>query len=289
MAASIRVRLEGCDAGAVDDLVHTLSRRRSHRALRMGVVGRTPEALREALDGYLAGEPSPSIQSAAARLDRRPKLVMVFPGQGSQWPGMGRELIASEPAFAASIDRLDAAYAAHVDWSLRALLEGRGDFDWTTRLDVLQPLLVAFEIALAELWESFGIRPDRVVGQSMGEIAAAYVAGALDLESVAQLACHRGRVVARAKGRGAMAVVAMSRSETEERLAAFPSGIEIAGVNSPSTTIVSGDRDTVSAFVREVEAEGRFARRLEVDFASHCFHMEPLLEDFAAASTGSRP
>ena len=294
MAESIRRRLEGCDAAAVDDLVYTLSRRRSHRALRMGVVGRTPDALCEALDGYLEGEPPPSIQSASAPLDRRPTLVMVFPGQGAQWLGMGRELIAREPAFAASIDRLDAAYAAHVDWSLRTLLgdpatDRRGELDWTTRLDVLQPLLVAFEIALAELWESFGVRPDRVVGQSMGEIAAAYVAGALDLESVARLACHRGRIVARAKGLGAMAVVAMSRSEASERLAAFGPRIEIGGVNSPSTTIVSGDRDAVSDFVREVEAEGRFARQLEVDFASHCFHMDPLLEDFASGIARLEP
>ena len=289
MAESTRRRLEDCTPQDLDDLAYTYARRRSHRSLRMSVVGRSAESLCESLDAYLAGEASPGIQIAHASLDRRPEIVMVFPGQGSQWLGMGRGLLASEPVFAEAIDRIDAAYAAYVDWSLRDALEGSAGFDWTRRLDVLQPLLVAFEIALAELWASWGIRPTRVVGQSMGEIAAAHVAGALALDDVARLACQRAKIVSRATGAGGMAVVSMCREDVEARLEKLAGGIEVAGVNSPSTTIVSGDRAAVAAWVESIEAEGIFARRLEVDFASHCFHMDPLLDDFREAISAIAP
>ena len=289
MAESTRRWLDDCTLRDLEDLAYTFARRRSHRSVRMSVVGRSVEALRQELDAYLAGESSPGIQLASARLDRRPNLVMVFPGQGSQWLGMGRDLIANEPAFAESIDRIDAAYAVHVDWSLREALVGSTGLDWTGRLDVLQPLLVAFEIALAELWASWGIRPSRVVGQSLGEIAAAFVAGALGLEDVARLACHRGRIVARATGAGGMAVVSMCREDVEVRLAILEGRVEVAGVNSPTTTIVSGDREAVAKWVESLEGEGVFARRLQVDFASHCFHMDPLLDDFRVGIAAIEP
>lgn len=289
LAEAIRARLDDVEGEALEDLLFTAARRRAHRGRRMSVVGRSVEALRAALDAYLAGESSPDLLTGVAPADRQPGLVMVFPGQGSQWPEMGRSLLEAEPVFAAAIDRLDGAYAEHVDWSLRRVLEGRADFDWTTRLDVLQPVLVAFEIALAGLWESWGVRPTRVVGQSMGEIAAAHVAGALSIDDVATLACHRGRIVARATGAGGMAVVALPRAEVEARLAAGRAGVEVAGVNSPTTTIVSGDRAAVRELVDALEAEGVFARALEVDFASHCFHMDPLLEDFRAGIASIRP
>jgi acyl transferase domain-containing protein/acyl carrier protein len=169
------------------------------------------------------------------------------------------------------------------------VLEGQADFDWRDRLDVLQPVLVAVEIALAELWASWGIRPDRVVGQSMGEIAAAYVAGCLDLETMARLACQRGLVVARASGKGAMGVVALSTQELSRELEDWGGRVEVAGISSPSTTIVAGDRDAVKGLVASLEARGVFARPLEVDFASHCFHMDPLLEDFRQRIGGLSP
>ncbi len=274
---------------ALHDVAYTLARRRSLRAHRLCVVASDVDEARRALDAHLAGEPSPLIRTGVVGAAAAAPLVMVFPGQGSQWLGMGRQLLEHEPIFAEAIDRLDAAYRAHVDWSLRAVLEGRWAFEggvdasWTTRLDVLQPVLVAVEIALARLWQGFGIEPDRVLGQSMGELAAAHVAGALPLETLARLACERGRVVARASGRGAMAVVSLGREGVARRLADWPGRVEIAGANSPSTTILSGDTAAVAAMVEAFEAEGVFARRLEVDFASHCFHMDPLLEPFRRA------
>ena len=288
MAEQIRDLLVAKPDLDLRDLAYTLSRRRSLRAHRLCLVARSAEEAHQALAAYVAGEASPNLRTGVAGSASAP-LVMVFPGQGSQWLGMGRQLLAREPAFAEAIERIDAAYRAHVDWSLRAVLEGRWAFegglgaDWTSRLDVLQPLLVAVEVALATLWRSFGVEPGRVLGQSMGEIAAAHVAGALSLEDMARLACQRGLVVARASGKGAMAVVSLGRDAVARRLVEWPGGVEIAGSNSPATTILSGDTAAVVAMVESFEAEGVFARRLEVDFASHCFHMDPLVEPFRRA------
>jgi acyl transferase domain-containing protein/NADPH:quinone reductase-like Zn-dependent oxidoreductase/acyl carrier protein len=275
---------------SIEDLAYTLGRRRTHRSHRLAVVARSAREMRSELDAYLADRPSAAVQTGVAPAAGAPKIVMVFPGQGAQWLGMGRELLAGEPVFAASIDVLDAAYREYVDWSLREVLDGGAALDWTKRLDVLQPVLVAFEIALAALWESWGIRPDRVIGQSLGEIAAAHVAGCLALEDVARLACHRGRIVARASGgRGAMAVVSLARAEVERVLEEYAGRVEVAGANAPRTTIVSGDREAVLEAVATFEARGVFARRLEVDFASHCFHMDPLLDAFREGIGGIVP
>ena len=295
MIEAARARLDDPDlagptASAIDDLLYTYACKRDRRAHRAAFRASSPAALREVLEATLAGDTPRDALQGVVPTDRRPQLVMVFPGQGAQWVGMGRDLLREEPVFAEVIDVFDAAYRDHVDWSLRSILESTDDAEgWP--LDVLQPALVAFEIALAELFRSFGVVPDRVVGQSMGEIAAAFVAGALDVDAVARLACVRGRVVARASGAGAMAVVAASREAVQawldaEQAAWGGSRVEIAGVSSPRTTIVSGDREGVRAFVAAREAAGEFARLLDVDFASHCFHMDPLVDDFRAALDG---
>ncbi len=289
MIEATRDAARGGQPARVEDLGYTHGCRRSQRALRVAVVASSPAELADELDAHLEGTPSAAVRTGSVSGSGPAQLVMVFPGQGAQWLGMGRELLAREPGFAASIDRIDVAFARHVDWSLREVLEGGVGFDWRRRLDVLQPLLVAFEIALAELWASFGVRPDRVIGQSMGEIAAAHVAGCISLEDVARLACQRGRVVDRASGDGAMGIVALPSDEALARLAAHAGRIEIAGSNSPSTTIVSGDREAVGELLASLDADGIFARRLEVDFASHCFHMDPLLDDFRSRIEGIVP
>ncbi len=277
------------DPNALNDLAYTLGQRRSHRPHRLCVVASSTDEMRRELEAALENNSSASVQTGVASAVSAPKIVMIFPGQGSQWLGMGRALLEAEPVFASSIDRIDAAYREHVEWSLREMLETdatkeSAELDWTKKLDVLQPVLVAMEIALADLWAAWGIRPDRVIGQSMGEIAAAHIAGALSLEDVALLACYRGQVVATVSGRGAMAVVALSRDVVDRTLAEsdLNGRVEIAGLNSPTTTILSGDRDAIVSIVADYDARGIFARQLEVDFASHCFHMDPLKEAFRA-------
>ncbi|WP_432155210.1 acyltransferase domain-containing protein, partial [Streptomyces tricolor] len=164
------------------------------------------------------GESAPGLVTGSAASAGR--TVLVFPGQGSQWPGMGRELLEGSPVFAERIEECARALEPWVDWDLRAVL--RGDTDLMDRVDVVQPASFAVMIGLAAVWASVGVVPDAVVGHSQGEIAAACVAGALSLEDAAQIVAVRSQVIAgELAGRGGMASVALPEAEAAERIAAW--------------------------------------------------------------------
>ncbi|MFC5157096.1 acyltransferase domain-containing protein, partial [Streptomyces amakusaensis] len=145
------------------------------------------------LRALAAGEPSAQVVSGLARADA--EVVLVFPGQGSQWRGMGRELLESSPVFAAAVGECERALAPHVEWSLTEVLRGEGPEAGLERVDVVQPVLFAMMVALSRVWESLGVRPAAVVGHSQGEIAAAHVAGALSLEDAARVVALRSRAL----------------------------------------------------------------------------------------------
>jgi acyl transferase domain-containing protein/acyl carrier protein len=281
--------LRGPAPPALEDLAYTLGQRRSHHPCRFATVASSARELADELEAQLARRPSGVSARGRAGTGAETKRVLVFPGQGSQSAGMGRGLLEHAPAFRARIEALDDAFARYVDWSLVDALRDPERHGTLTRLARLQPTLIAVEIGLAALWAEWGIVPDVVVGQSLGEIAAAHAAGCLDLDAVALLACHRGLVVERAAGRGAMSLVGLGEAEVAPLLRRSAGRLEIAGSSSPGSTIVAGDRAAVAAWVDELEARGVFARRLDVDFASHCFHMDPLLAPFGEAIAGLRP
>jgi len=265
-----------------EDLAYTLARRKSHFSERLAIVADSVSGLVAELEGYLAGEPSSAcLRAARSPASHRP-LVFVFPGQGGQWWGMARDLLETEPEFRAQVEAWDEAFRPHVDWSLIATLSGnepgKEDFD---DLAILQPVLVALQASLADWLIDRGARPQAVIGQSVGEIPAAYVAGILSREDAARLACLRGAAVARAAGRGAMGLVGLSEEETLSELGAADRRVEIAGQSAPGMTLVAGDREDTLTFLRDLAAREIFARPLDVDFASHCFHMDPLLADFS--------
>ncbi len=281
-----RLRQEPHDDAALSDLAFTLARRRTHLPQRIAVVADSSQALAAELESYASGRPSAALHRSRAN-GKRP-VVFVFPGQGAQWLGMARDLLRTAPAFAASIEASDSIHLRVADWSIHRALrspdEGRAAL---ARLSRLQPLLVAVQVALSDWLAAHGIVPDAVLGQSVGELAAAYAAGALDREDVVRLAHHRGRAVERVAGRGAMALVGLPASEVEARLPER-GGVELAGTNGPDSVLVAGDPGAVRAFVDSCEAEGRFARLLDVDFASHCALMDPVLDDFEADISGIR-
>ncbi|NEA99076.1 type I polyketide synthase [Streptomyces sp. SID13726] len=206
-------------------------------------------------------------------------VVFVFPGQGAQWVGMGRELLASSPVFAASIAECEAALAAYVDWSLTAVLTD-GDLD---EVDVVQPVLWAVMVSLAALWRSVGVEPAAVVGHSQGEIAAACVAGALSLEDGARVVALRSKAIRRLAGTGGMVSVFASVEQAEPLLV---EGVGIAAVNGPQSVVVSGDAAGLDAFVAHCEIEGIRARRVAVDYASHSAMVELLEEEITEALVG---
>ncbi|MFI9379846.1 type I polyketide synthase [Kutzneria sp. NPDC052558] len=209
--------------------------------------------------------------------------VFVFPGQGSQWVGMARELLMSSPVFAAEIERCAEALAEFVDWSLVDVLTGGAGLDW---VDVVQPVLFAVMVSLAALWRACGVEPAAVVGHSQGEIAAAYVAGALSLSDAARIVALRSRALTAIAGTGGMVSVSLPVSEVRARLTA---GLDVAAVNGPSAVVVSGERVALDGFVTGLEADGVRVRRIPVDYASHSAQVEPVEAELARLLADVRP
>ncbi|WP_430727390.1 type I polyketide synthase [Streptomyces beigongshangae] len=218
------------------------------------------------------------------------KLALVFPGQGSQWEGMARELLRTSTVFRASIEACHEALAPYVDWSLVDTLEGRPGTPALERADVVQPVLFAVMVSLARVWESLGVRPDAVVGHSQGEVAAAHIAGALDLADAARIVALRSRTIMTLAGTGALASVPLPADRVTEYIAPFDGELSVAAVNGPSATVVAGSPDAVAALLARCEADGIRAKAVPaVDFASHSPHMEALREQLLEQLAGVTP
>nr|WP_282958741.1 type I polyketide synthase [Salinispora arenicola] len=242
----------------------------------------------EALAGLAAlarGESSPALVTGS--VDTPGKVVWVFPGQGWQWVGMGRELLDTSPVFAERIAECAAALEPWVDWSLVDVLRGEAAAELLERVDVLQPASFAVMVGLAAVWSSVGVRPDAVVGHSQGEIAAACVAGALSLEDAARVAALRSQAIAvKLSGRGGMASVALPEEDLVVRLTPWAERVEVAAVNSPSSVVISGDAEALDDALEFLSGQGVRVRRVAVDYASHSRHVDDLRDTLADMLAG---
>ncbi|WP_455567833.1 type I polyketide synthase, partial [Streptomyces asoensis] len=246
------------------------------------------ESRGEALAGFGAlarGESHPGVVvgglSSAVGVGRT---VVVFPGQGSQWVGMGRELLDSSGVFAERVGECAAALGPWVDWSLMDVLRGDAPVDVLERVDVVQPASFAVMVGLAAVWASVGVVPDAVVGHSQGEIAAACVAGALSLEDAARVVAVRSQVIAGdLAGRGGMASVALSEAEVAGRIERWAGRVEVAAVNGQSSVVIAGDAEALDEAVDVLEDQGVRVRRIAVDYASHTRHVEAIEETLGEA------
>ena len=282
-------RLETPPAAAdLGDLCYTAAIRRTHHEHRLAIAGAVTRELAERLRAHAAGQLPPGLVAGRAGASR-PRVVFVFPGQGSQWLGMGRGLLAAEPVFAAAIERCETALRPHVDWTLGRELAAAPERSQLGRIDVVQPALFAIQVALAALWQAWGVEPDAVVGHSMGEVAAAHVAGALSLEDAARVIAVRSRLLRRIAGQGAMALVELSLPEARQALEKWADRVSIAVANSARSVVLSGELAALDQLLADFEGRGVFCRRIKVDVASHSPQVEPLGGDLRMALTGIAP
>nr|WP_233225734.1 type I polyketide synthase [Amycolatopsis sp. CA-126428] len=249
---------------------------------RAVVVAESAEEARGSLGALARGEDAPGLVSGRVPASGRPgKLVWVFPGQGTQWAGMGRRLLEESPVFAARIAECAAALEPWIDWSLPDVLRGEGELD---RVEVLQPASWAMMVGLAAVWSAAGVVPDAVLGHSQGEIAAACVSGALSLEDAAKVVALRSQAIAaKLSGRGGMASVASGEADVLSRLG---DGVEVAAVNGPSSVVIAGDAQALGETLEALSSEGIRVRRVAVDYASHTRHVEDIEATLAEALAG---
>ena len=243
-----------------------------HRAV---VVGADRQQLMAGLAKLADGRPGAEV--VAGRAESVGKTVMVFPGQGSQWAGMAVQLLDTSPVFADQMRCCGAALAEYVDWSLLEVVRGVESAPGLDRVDVVQPVLWAVMVSLARVWQSVGVVPDAVVGHSQGEIAAAYVAGALSLRDAAAVVALRSRLLAQlagAEGAGGMAVVCLPATEVMKRLNRWPGGVVVAAINGPRTTVLSGAVKDLRRIVVECESSGVRAFRIPSSVSGH----SPIIE-----------
>ncbi|MEU8874104.1 type I polyketide synthase [Streptomyces javensis] len=278
----------GPDTVVTGDIGFSLATTRAvfdHRAV---VLGADRADMARGLAALAEGRGAPGVVHGAV-VGSDARAVFVFPGQGWQWVGMAVELLDSSPVFAEWMRKCAAALAPWVEWSLLDVVRGVEEPEWKDRVDVVQPVMWAVMVSLAGTWRALGVAPSAVVGHSQGEIAAAVVAGGLSLEDGARVVAVRSSALRALSGRGAMASVSLPVAAVEERLTAWGERLSVAAVNAPAAVVVSGDVEAVEELLAVCEAEGIRARRVSVDYASHCAHVEAIEAELERALAGIAP
>jgi acyl transferase domain-containing protein/NAD(P)-dependent dehydrogenase (short-subunit alcohol dehydrogenase family) len=269
-----RMREETPWPTSMADLAYTAGVRRTAHPFRLAVIAKNACDLDAQLAAWL--EHRGEDFSYSGVIESSPlHVVFVFPGQGGQWAGMGRELFEQNSVFREAIMSCDRAFRPHTCWSLIDEILSP-DAAKANDIDRVQPALFGVMIALAEMWRSWGVEPEAVVGHSMGEAAAAVVSGALTLEDGAAVIAKRSQLMKTVSGCGQMAMIALTFAEATEFVRAYRGRLSIAANNSPSTTVLSGETASVEEAIAALEAREVFCRRIQVEVASHCAQMDPL-------------
>jgi acyl transferase domain-containing protein/short-subunit dehydrogenase/acyl carrier protein len=266
----------------LNDLAYTASLRRNHYEQRVAVVGPDMAAIQTQLEALTRKTGSAPVRYAGG-------LAFVFTGQGPQWWGMGRELLATEPVFHEALSAVDALFQPYAGWSLLeqfAVPESASRLDQT---EVAQPAIFALQVALVALLESWGIYPQAVTGHSVGEIAAAHVAGVLSLADAVKVVYHRSRLMQQATGQGKMAAVNLSAEAVQGYLAPYAPGVTIAAINSPDSVTLSGDAEALAEVLAVLEAQGVSAQMLRVNYAFHSPQMDRFQAELSAALADIQP
>ena len=266
------------------DVAHTLNHHRTHQTTFASVCAADRDTAVAGLRALASGEPATGVVGPHPG-PCGSGTVFVYSGQGSQWAGMGRQLLEDEPAFAAAVAELEADFVAEVGFSLHDILASGQEL---IGVDRIQPVLVGFQLALTALWRSYRVEPDAVIGHSMGEITAAVVAGALSPAEGFRVIARRSELMSRLGATGAIALLELDASATAMMIEDFPE-VSVAVYASPRQTVVTGPVEAVDALVAAVSQQNIFARRVNVDVASHHAMMDPILPELREALADLTP
>ncbi|MCC9602830.1 type I polyketide synthase [Stieleria sp. JC731] len=275
---------------SLESVVSTAWNRRTHHAFRAAAVAQDRDGLIAQLR-QIETDPDGAVVEVNRSLNHSavPKVAFVCSGQGPQWWAMGRQMLQICKPFSDVIDQCDREFAKHVDWSLRTELLRSEDQSRMQQTSIAQPALYAIQIALAAVWEDAGVRPDLVVGHSVGEIAAAYLSGALSFADAATVAVHRGRTMDLATSRGAMIAVGLSEKEVQPYLLGKEDQISIAAINGPTSLTLSGCKLAVEELASQLDQSNVFCRQLKVEYAFHSPLVDPVRDELLQSLAAIKP
>ncbi|QUQ64353.1 D-alanine--D-alanyl carrier protein ligase [Kutzneria sp. CA-103260] len=288
LAAVYADRLTGSElpGGDLEGLAVLLARRRGHHGHRLAVVAVDAADAVTKLRGYADGDTRPGVFAGAPTGRPAGKLGFLFNGQGPQWWAMARSLIETDEVFRSTVLRCDELARPHLGWSVLDALLADESGSRVNETFCLQPTVFAVQVALAELWRSQGVSPDGVLGHSVGEYAAAYLSGAVDLPSAVRLICRRALVHSRADGRGGMMFVALGADAARKVCAETGNQVCVAAENSPRGSTLSGSHPELDRVATLLEQRGVFARKLRVACPCHSPQMDPLREELVGELAG---
>ncbi|MFD4660075.1 acyltransferase domain-containing protein [Kitasatospora sp. NPDC058444] len=273
----------------VADLAYTLAARRSHHGHRIALFARDRQDVLDGLARVAAGQAHPDVVTGTVSGNADRRVALVFSGGGTQWVGMGRELLRSHAGFRGWMHACDAAVRAAGGCFVLEHLAAPADEARYEEMDFQQPVLFALQVSLAKVWLDLGIEPTAVVGHSLGEVAAACVAGSLSLEDAARVVVARSHLLERKAAEGAMISVDLPEEELRPRLAPYAGHAAVAVVNSPTSAAVSGSPEAVDALEAELRRDGVSVRRIRVERPVHSPGMDPLIEPLRASIDGITP
>ncbi len=279
----------GSTQASVDDIRFSAATRRTHHAHRLAIATDSKESLSENLTAFLRDESRAGMSYSEQQWKEKPKVGFIFSGQGPQWYAMGQQLIASSPLFRDTILKIEKIFSRIADWSLLEEMSKSENESRISDTRIAQPSIMAIQIALTELWKSWGVTPDGCVGHSIGEVAAAYASGALILEQAVEVIYHRSRGQNKATDKGKMLAVALTAADAEKVIKGYEDRISIAAINGPEMLTLSGDTKPLEIIAEQLDKQDIFHRFLKVNVPFHSHHMFPLKDELISSLKDLKP
>lgn len=270
----------------LDDIAYSLFSRRSYYDHQLTIVGDNAQDLIGRLEKFAAGEVDSESVTTNIKRTARPKLAFVFSGQGGQWARMGLQLMDREAVFRECVEEIDVLFEQISGWSLLAELRKEPDQSRINDTVVVQPTVMAIQIALLRLYEHYGIRPAGIVGHSIGEVAAGYAAGALTLQQAVEVIYRRSQAQNRVSGKGGMLAVGMTLEDAKELISSYEGVVWIGTVNGPEMLTLSGDNQPLEELAEHLESKGIFNRPVRVEVAYHSHHIDAIEDEMLETLDG---